>query len=94
MFSDNLCQTSNKLLRAMSPDLELAFRKPMTVNAIRCISLSGQLVGFAVCPQCGCSLAREYQHFCDRCGQKLDWGSYDKAVVILPSKHLPAEIEL
>lgn len=36
-----------------------------------------------VCPRCRLTLDREYQRFCDRCGQRLDWSRYDKAIVIL-----------
>ena len=36
---------------------------------------------FPVCPRCGCILDREYQDFCDRCGQALDWSVYDQAVL-------------
>ncbi len=28
---------------------------------------------YPVCPQCGLTLDREYQVFCDRCGQRLMW---------------------
>ena len=34
---------------------------------------------FPVCPRCDASLEVEYQAFCDRCGQKLRWGSYGHA---------------
>lgn len=37
---------------------------------------------YAICPRCKITLEREYQKFCDRCGQKLNWHSYDKATVI------------
>lgn len=36
---------------------------------------------FPVCPRCGTTLEREYQHFCDRCGQKLKWSAYSKAII-------------
>jgi len=39
---------------------------------------------YPVCPQCGISLEREYQHFCDRCGQCLDWKGYKQAKIIYP----------
>lgn len=34
---------------------------------------------FGVCPRCGISVEREFQSFCDRCGQKLDWSQLNKA---------------
>lgn len=31
---------------------------------------------YPVCPRCKTTLEREYQSFCDRCGQALDWKKY------------------
>lgn len=59
-------------------------RVPMQVVEVR--YFSGAMSGFPVCPQCGISLEREYQAFCDRCGQMLSWYNYHNAHVILPSK--------
>ena len=28
---------------------------------------------YPICPRCNSSLDREYQNYCDRCGQALDW---------------------
>ena len=36
---------------------------------------------FPVCPQCHCSMEREYQSFCDRCGQRLNWKGFRNASV-------------
>ena len=52
----------------------------MRVTRSRFISTLGN---YPVCPRCKLTLDREYQRFCDRCGQRLDWSRYDKAVVIL-----------
>ena len=41
-------------------------------------SLCGESI-YYVCPRCGITLDREYQAFCDRCGQRLDWKEIDKA---------------
>ena len=38
---------------------------------------------FPVCPRCGSTLEREYQNFCDRCGQRLGWKELRRAEVIL-----------
>ena len=35
---------------------------------------------YYVCPRCGITLDREYQAYCDRCGQRLDWKRINKAV--------------
>lgn len=37
---------------------------------------------FPLCPQCGLPLEREYQSFCDRCGQKLSWKHLNRVPVI------------
>ena len=31
---------------------------------------------YSLCPKCNCTLSREYQSFCDRCGQCLSWAQY------------------
>lgn len=50
-----------------------AFRKPLPVVKIR-VYQNGN--AFPVCPRCDISLEREYQCFCDRCGQALEWSRY------------------
>lgn len=64
-------------------DEALAFRAPLRVSAVRAIRLSSLLTSFPVCPRCQCTLDREYQLYCDRCGQALDWKHFNKAIVIL-----------
>lgn len=34
---------------------------------------------FGVCPRCNNSIDREYQTFCNCCGQRLDWSKLDEA---------------
>lgn len=53
---------------------ELLYRKPMKVVEIRALSDSY----FAVCPRCQMTLECEYQAFCDRCGQKLNWRGFSQ----------------
>ena len=79
-------QTPNELLRVPPRHPELIFRTPMPVIAVKCMMISGKLSGFPVCPQCGSTLEREYQNFCDRCGQKIDWKDDHKATILLPDK--------
>ena len=45
------------------------YRRPMEVTDIVCYSQEA----FAVCPRCKISLEREFQSYCDRCGQALNW---------------------
>lgn len=41
------------------------YRKPLAVTEWRALG--------PVCPRCNRTLDREYQKFCDRCGQRLAW---------------------
>lgn len=54
------------------------YRAPLEVtHAIRL--RNGYL--FPVCPRCKLSLDREYQNYCDRCGQCLGWRNFGKAII-------------
>ena len=78
--------TPNDFLISSDIWREMSFRKPMSVAQIRCFHSICGLTGFPVCPQCGRTLEREYQPYCDRCGQCLDWKDFSKATIILPQK--------
>ncbi len=56
-----------------------SFRKPMAVDEIH---LLHNELAFSVCPRCRLTLEREYQSYCDRCGQALDWTYFKKARVV------------
>lgn len=49
------------------------YRTPMNIHEIRVMNN----YSFAVCPRCKITLEREYQNYCDRCGQALKWRRYD-----------------
>ena len=57
---------------------------PMAVQFTRFFLTFHGLTAFPVCPNCEHTLEREYQNYCDRCGQRLDWNSYDHAAIFLP----------
>ena len=59
-----------------------SFREPKPVTQIRCFRCHYGVTTFPVCPQCGITMEREYQSFCDRCGQHLEWKEFSKATVI------------
>lgn len=40
--------------------------------------------GYFLCPRCKITLDRDFQNYCDRCGQCLDWKAYRKAKIIFP----------
>ncbi len=56
-----------------------SFRRPMAV-AERLAFRSGGI--YPLCPRCGATLDREYQNYCDRCGQRLDWTDIHNAPVV------------
>lgn len=60
---------------------ELSFRDPLEVTEI--IYFRKARAGYAKCPRCRVSLAREYASFCDRCGQRLDWNDPHGIVIQL-----------
>ena len=80
---EKLCKgfklTPNELLRIPLSDS----RMPMAVVESRFFCGLGC---YPVCPYCKLTLDREYQHFCDRCGQELDWKDYSNAIIILPGR--------
>ena len=61
----------------------LSYREPMKVREACCYHRSQN--AYAICPRCGAPMEREYQSYCDRCGQALSWNSFDTLEII----HLP-----
>ena len=57
------------------------YRLPLTVTEYILYqdSFCGESV-YYVCPRCEITLDREYQAYCDRCGQRLDWKRINNAV--------------
>ena len=55
------------------------YRQPMQVTSVMMFQRGS---AYPVCPQCGVTMEREYQNFCDRCGQRLDCAGYCSASVI------------
>lgn len=60
----------------------VSYRTPASVSAVRCYPSVFGVVFFPVCPRCTVTIEREYQAFCDRCGQALDWKRFSKASVL------------
>lgn len=69
-------QTSPKpsLLDAVS------YRIPLTIREVLVLQSGDE---YCICPRCDKLLNREYMHFCDHCGQKLDWHFLDHAKIVL-----------
>ena len=73
MFSNNLISA---VLLSAEAFHQLSFRRPLKVLQVRCFPQQGWTAVYPVCPRCGVTMEREYQHFCDRCGQQLDWSAF------------------
>lgn len=56
--------------------LSPTYRLPKTVTAVR-IYRDENI--FSVCPRCDVCIEREYQRYCHRCGQYLDWSRLEDA---------------
>ena len=56
--------------------LSPTYRLPRTVTAVRIFRDENIL---SVCPRCDVCIEREYQEYCHRCGQCLDWSKLDDA---------------
>lgn len=76
--------TPNDLLIPSGIWQEITFRTPMLVTAIRYYHCHHGNTSYPVCPRCGITLEREYQTYCDRCGQCLSWKDFARATIIFP----------
>lgn len=79
--------TPNDLLITPALQQQLSFRISMPVTQIQGFPYRTNLVTYPSCPRCGISFEREYQHYCDRCGQCLSWKGFSKAAVLLPGSN-------
>lgn len=75
--------TPNALLLAQNEQGQLAYRSPMCVIAVRSYRSYPADNGYPICPRCDASLDREYQQYCDRCGQCLDWSAFARDEILL-----------
>lgn len=80
--------TIRKPLKTLPEDIEAlkelaSFQIPMKVNELVSLHIyDDQDSLFYVCPKCKISLERDFQSYCDRCGQRLDWKDYKKAKIV------------
>jgi transcriptional regulator with XRE-family HTH domain len=72
----------NNLLVTQAALQELSFRIPQLVTHYRGRSELFGYTTYPVCPRCKATIDREYQSYCDRCGQKLCWKNYATANTI------------
>lgn len=78
--------TPNDLLIDQRFQEELMFRRPMQISHVRCFRCEQGFYTFPVCPHCGMTMEREYQVYCDRCGQRLSWEEFEKAAILMPKR--------
>lgn len=77
--------TPNDLLLLPDPQKQISLRIPMPVTQIQYYYCGyNGYTTYPICPHCGITLDREYQSYCDRCGQALEWKSFSKATILLP----------
>lgn len=65
--------------RIILPVPAIAYRQPIPVKEVL---IFPQGDSYPICPRCGSSMPREYMNFCDRCGQRLSWHTYDHATEV------------
>ena len=58
------------------------YRVRMTVRAVRSYRSAWGDSTYPICPRCKNTMEREYQRFCDRCGQALDWEGFERAFIV------------
>lgn len=76
-------KTPNELLGFPTTDEELSYRATLQVRYYRQQpSFNCPSSTFPVCPRCHSTIEREYQSFCDRCGQKLGWDYFHYATLM------------
>lgn len=60
-----------------------SFQIPMRVTEkIMIQAYAYQYDIYYICPRCKVGLERDFQSYCDRCGQRLDWKDYKKAKMV------------
>lgn len=59
---------------------QLSYREDMEVTEYKSYLRDPNVIYdiYPVCPRCKETFEREYQQYCDRCGQKLAWNKYGK----------------
>ena len=65
------------------PPCSVCYRFPMLVTSVRFYPECPDLFTYPLCPRCALPMEREYQRFCEHCGQALDWDCFSKAVIVI-----------
>lgn len=75
-------QTPNDLLITPSQQAQLTYRQTMQVSHVKVIHLCNGLTAYPIFPRCKLTLERDYQNYCDRCGQRLGWDNYENVDIV------------
>lgn len=81
-YTDDEWETMDKPPRRKASEVILdlllspTYRIPMPVTEIH---IYRDWCSYPLCPRCKITMEREYQSFCDRCGQRLDWNNFEDA---------------
>lgn len=59
-----------------------SYRAPMRVTELKYYPLCPDLFSYPICPRCKNDIEREYQSFCEHCGQALNWKGFSQAMII------------
>ena len=70
--------------------LSPTYRIPMRVKEVYSFKWGAE---FPWRPRCGTTMEREYQLFCDRCGQRLNWSEFDECEVKYIGRAGPEDYE-
>ena len=72
-FDDNCNLDVRPTLMLYELLLSPTYRIPMRAKELYSFKWGAE---FPRCPRCGSTMDREYQLFCDRCGQRLNWSRF------------------
>lgn len=66
----------NDLLVFTRLQSELSYRQPVFITECFTFDSPYGSYFYPVCPRCHTTMDKEFQSYCDRCGQKLDWNRF------------------
>ena len=64
---------------------QLSYRVAMQVTELAVFPGALGRPTYYVCPRCDVTMEREYQSYCDRCGQRLAWNGRKHIRIIYPA---------
>lgn len=66
-------------MKKKTPESTDPYRIPLKVTQVMVFRRYDRTDYFPICPRCKRTLEREYQSYCDRCGQCLNWKGFSTA---------------